>query len=466
MCTASGLNVSFVGIGTCTLTAQVAAGTDYRAASGSPQSFSVGQGQTTTGLSSPTNPSVSGQKFTVTATVGVDAPSTGSPVGSVTFSFSGSGTLPTCSSGHDTVTLSGGQATCTVSAQSSQSPLTVNAGYNGSTDFASSNAIALSQTIDQAATAVALSASPDPGVSGESVTFTGAVTAKAPGSGTPSGSADWTITSEGGTTVPCSSTASRVSGSTLDETCTVSAGTLVVSGSPYAVAVSYLGDANFTGSTASMSEQVQGTSTTKVKVSTSGSSATLTAKVKGSPAGTTPTGTVTFTVTTKHGAVVNCNRGNLKALNSAGKATCSLQRAERGELALLGDGDLLGECRLRPLGVGPQDVHRLSGSRDPDRHHRGRPLRRRRSAHTVAPMTTSAPATAAQIQATPAPPLEGGVVVEVVVTIGGYEVEVVDGTEAAELVWKATTRSADVANRSPAPSEGVGKWLAGAPTMA
>jgi hypothetical protein len=44
ICTASGLAVSFVGVGTCSLTAQVAAGTDYKSASGSPQTFTVSRG--------------------------------------------------------------------------------------------------------------------------------------------------------------------------------------------------------------------------------------------------------------------------------------------------------------------------------------------------------------------------------------------------------------------------------------
>ena len=43
MCTASGLSVTYIGVGTCTLTAHVATGAHYAAADGSPQSFAVGQ---------------------------------------------------------------------------------------------------------------------------------------------------------------------------------------------------------------------------------------------------------------------------------------------------------------------------------------------------------------------------------------------------------------------------------------
>src|SRR5580692_2815635 len=43
VCTVSGLDVSYVGVGTCSLTAHVATGTDFTGADGSAQSFSVGQ---------------------------------------------------------------------------------------------------------------------------------------------------------------------------------------------------------------------------------------------------------------------------------------------------------------------------------------------------------------------------------------------------------------------------------------
>ena len=49
VCTVSGLAVSYVGVGTCSLTAHVAAGTNYTAADGSAQTFSVGKATPTTG---------------------------------------------------------------------------------------------------------------------------------------------------------------------------------------------------------------------------------------------------------------------------------------------------------------------------------------------------------------------------------------------------------------------------------
>ena len=46
-CTASGLVVTYVGVGTCSLTAHVAVGTNFNAADGSVQSFTIGQGTPT-----------------------------------------------------------------------------------------------------------------------------------------------------------------------------------------------------------------------------------------------------------------------------------------------------------------------------------------------------------------------------------------------------------------------------------
>ena len=324
VCTASGLAVSYVGVGPCTLTAQVASGTDYTGATGNPQTFSVTQGQTGTTLASSTNPSVTGQSVTITATVSAESPSSGTPSGNVTFSFGTSGTAPTCSSGSDTVALSAGQATCTIAGTPAQSPLAVSASYTGSTDFSGSGAGPLNQAIDKAATAISLSSSANPDPSGQAVTFTAAIAAKAPGVGVPSGAAVWNITSRGGAAVTCATTGSSLSGNTLDETCTVGAGSLLASGSPYTVAVSYSGDANFNGSSKSTAEQVQlGSSTVKVTTAVSGSSATITATVKGTPAGNAVTGTATFLVSTKGGSSVTCKGGNSKALSGA-EATCSL----------------------------------------------------------------------------------------------------------------------------------------------
>ncbi len=70
VCTASGLAVSYVGLGTCTLTAHVAAGPNYAAADGSPQSLTV-KDTTSTSLSVNHTSEVYGHEGLATFTVGV-----------------------------------------------------------------------------------------------------------------------------------------------------------------------------------------------------------------------------------------------------------------------------------------------------------------------------------------------------------------------------------------------------------
>ncbi len=67
VCTVSGLDVSYVGVGTCSLTAHVATGTNYSAADGSAQSFDVGRAVPSTPSISDLPPSGAfGDGFTAT----------------------------------------------------------------------------------------------------------------------------------------------------------------------------------------------------------------------------------------------------------------------------------------------------------------------------------------------------------------------------------------------------------------
>jgi trimeric autotransporter adhesin len=106
VCTTSGLTVSYVGTGTCTLIAQVSAGTNYTAASGTPQSFSVGQ-------ATPSTPTIS------------NLPASGVNGGgfTATVSTNGDGTTSVTSSSPSVCTASGltvsyvGTGNCTLTAQ-------------------------------------------------------------------------------------------------------------------------------------------------------------------------------------------------------------------------------------------------------------------------------------------------------------------------------------------------------------
>ena len=323
VCTASGLSVSYVGAGPCTLTAQVAAGTDYAAASGATQSFTVATAHTSTSTKSSQSPTVSGQSFTLSATVKPQAPGTTTPTGNVTFTFYAGGI--TCAGGSNTVALVAGVASCSISALADQSPLNVTAHYGGSSDYATSVANAFNQVINTDATSTVLQSNANPDSSGQPVTFSANISAAAPGAGTPTGKATWTISGADGTTVACASKTSGASGGTLVDTCTTATGALVASDSPYSVAVKYKGDANYLASSASGSETVQlGTSSTTVTATPSGSTATLVAKVTGSPSGIAATGKVIFDVKTEGGARITCAGGNTKTLGGTAKATCSV----------------------------------------------------------------------------------------------------------------------------------------------
>ena len=64
-------------------------------------SANINRGATSTALISSSNPTVSGQPVTYTATVAPTSPATGSPTGSVTFAISGT----VCDTTGDTVSL-------------------------------------------------------------------------------------------------------------------------------------------------------------------------------------------------------------------------------------------------------------------------------------------------------------------------------------------------------------------------
>ena len=125
-------------------------------------------GASAVAVTSSANPGVTGQALTFTANVSAVAPATGTPSGTVTFAFSdpaptkGPGHLATPSCGSagasaDTVTLSNGSATCTISGLLvEQSPLTVTVSYAGSSGFAASVSLTFTETIGKAPTQVAI----------------------------------------------------------------------------------------------------------------------------------------------------------------------------------------------------------------------------------------------------------------------------------------------------------------------
>ena len=243
-----------------TVTAAYAGSADFAASSGS-TGVTSGLGGSTVQLQSSENPAARGDAPTFTATVQAVSPATGTPDGTVTFSFaaSGSGAAPACTGG-DTVTLSQGVATCTLSAglQTAQSPITVGADYSGSAGFTASDATPVTETVGKGATTtLTIKESQDPLTPGSAVSFKATVAATAPGIGLPQGTITWTITNVKGNPVTCSTT--TVSGqAVLKSKCAMAAGILLEKKSPYTVTATFVGTAKFDGSSDTITEIVGG----------------------------------------------------------------------------------------------------------------------------------------------------------------------------------------------------------------
>jgi hypothetical protein len=225
-----------------------------------------------TTIASSSNPSAFGQSVTFTATV--TSQGSGTPTGTVTFTY-GSTTL--CNA----VTLSGGTATCAYSALPVGSDL-VTATYSGDSNFVGSSA-SLNQTVNQASTTLTLVSSVNPSGLDSPVTFTATITPQY------GGQATGTVTfKDGGTTLG----SVAVSGN---------AASLTTSGlamGTHSITATYSGDSNFIGSTSNTVSQVvtKATTTTSlvssVNPSVQGKPVTFTAVVS-SLAGT-PTGKIEY----------------------------------------------------------------------------------------------------------------------------------------------------------------------------
>ncbi len=294
----------------------------------------VDEGATTTTLSSSANPSVSGQSVTFTAAVRPVAPAGGTPSGTVTFRFTFNfGETPVCENTGDEVTLSGGEASCTVDDMfAGQSPESVQASYSGSSGYSTSSAQPLSEVIDKDPVDIAISPSANPDTIDQPVTFTATITAAAPGSGTPTQPPTWTISDRQGAGVSCKKTTTSITVTALTTTCKVVSGQLVPRDAPYNVAVAYPGDSYLAAGSATEAEQVSlAPSTVTLTVqgpTSSGGKGTIKAVVTGSPSSLgTPTGTVSVTIASTQGQPVTCGSGtNTLTLNN-GSAVCKVKGA-------------------------------------------------------------------------------------------------------------------------------------------
>jgi hypothetical protein len=266
------------------------------------QAFSWYVGATTTVVTSHENPSVYGQKVWFTATVTPVVTGSSKPSGTVTF-MDGTTVLASVSlNSQETASYTTTAFALAVGGNS------ITATYAGNSDYAASTSTPLSQTVNEDPTNATVKSSASTAVVGQSVTLTATVTAKTPGSGTPTG----TVTFFDGTT--------DLGPGTLNSSGQATFATSRLPLGSNSISVSYNSDGNYQSSSSSaITETINQTATKTVvassdKSSVYGESVTFTATVTVTKPGSgTPTGTVTF----KDGSTV-LGPGTL---NGAGQAT-------------------------------------------------------------------------------------------------------------------------------------------------
>lgn len=189
---------------------------------------------TSTVVTSSSNPSTSGQQVTFTATVS-GSPLT--PTGTVSFTDTPSGGSATAISGCTTLPLTAGTATCQTSLTTGSYTITASYTPTAGSTFGSSSGT-LTQTVGNG-TSTTLTSSLNPSGPGQTVTYTATVT-PSPNVGTPTGSVTF---KDGASTISCGAGSQTFNGTTA--TCTV---TYSSSGTHTMTAV-YSGDSTYGGST-------------------------------------------------------------------------------------------------------------------------------------------------------------------------------------------------------------------------
>ncbi len=269
------LNVGNLAVGAHTITAVYGGVPGLLASTSLGTTLTIQPATPSVALTSALNPSTYGQSVTFNVTV--SGGGSVSPTGVVTF-LDGSTTLGTGN-------LVAGATSLTLNTLAAGGH-SVTALYGGDSNFQSATSAALTETVNQSTSAVALLASPNPATAGQAVSFTASVTSPR---GTPTG----TVTFKDGATTL--GTANLTSGAATLTTSALSQG-------GHSITATYNGSTNLLSSVSAavaLAVNPSGatvTSSTTLSVSPNpvvfGQAATFTVTVTGT--GGTPTGTVTF----------------------------------------------------------------------------------------------------------------------------------------------------------------------------
>jgi Bacterial Ig-like domain (group 3)/Right handed beta helix region len=261
----------------------------------------VNKASTSTAVVTSISPSVSGQAVTFTATLSIVSPGStavASPTGAVTFYNNGT------EFGTGTLSVVGGQDEATFATNTlSTASHSITADYtSGDGNFsASPTSSAITQVVNKANTSATVATSVSPSVSGQTVTFTAAVSAASPGS-TAVASPTGTVTFYNSGTAIGTGNLSVVNGQ--DQ---ASLTTSTLSTATHSITAAYtIGDVNFNASLVSQAiSQVVNKDSTSTIAGASPSSANLGQTVTftatataNAPGSGTPTGTVDFYDTT------------------------------------------------------------------------------------------------------------------------------------------------------------------------
>ena len=259
-----------LGSGPHSIVATYAGDTNDTGSASAPDAFTVQQAMTATALVGTPNPSTLGAAVAFTATVTGNG---ATPSGSVTLLADGVpvGTQPLNSAG----TAAFSVTSLPVGAHA------MVAKYAGDSNDAASVSTAYSQTVQKATSTVALNAAPNPAPAGNTVTFAVTVTGTSPA---PSG------------TVVLQDSGSTIGTATLSANGTASFAIKTLSVGPHSITAVYGGDANYTGSSASLTQRIQPNTqavlTASVNPSIAGAPVVFTATITGTAG--SPTGNILF----------------------------------------------------------------------------------------------------------------------------------------------------------------------------